>query len=131
MTEVPEAARLPHDQLVKIGASYNDALDDNDGSLMPFADDCERCENGMVTAAPNLPPYPDISRRCKGQLDSNGMVYISTIGSRRLFAADPVTGLAMGFSHFAYLQGGRRRKVHEIEAMDFIAPYSAPSGWDG
>ena len=35
------------------GASYYDALDDNDGSLMPFAEDCARHENGMVTAAPN------------------------------------------------------------------------------
>lgn len=104
LAEVPAASRMPHDKLVKLGASYYDALDDNNGSLMPFAKDCERRENGMITAAPNLPPrdppYPDISRECKGQLDSNGMAYISTIGNRRLFAADPVTGLAMGLSHF-------------------------------
>lgn len=170
VTEVPANARQPHEQLVKIGAGYYDALDDNDGSLMPFAADCERRENGMVTAGPNLPPrdppYPDISRECKGQLDSNAMAYISTIGNRRLFAADPVTGLAMGFSHFHHAmdnlpyevtlkdgtKGKRDRdsirpdafdlpaahifkvgadgKVHEIEAMGFLADYNAPSGWD-
>lgn len=106
VTEVPEANRLPHDELVRIGASYYDALDDNDGSLMSFAEDCARHENGMVSAGPNLPPrdppYPDISRECQGQLDSNAMEYISLIDNRRLFAADPVTGLAMGFSHFRH-----------------------------
>ncbi len=166
VSEVPPAGRLPHDQLVKIGASYYDALDDNDGSKMPFAQDCERHENGSVTAAPNLPPrdppYPNISRECKGQLDSNGMAYISTIGNRRLFAADPVTGLAMGLSQFHHaldnlpypvtLKDGTRgvrtaesigrgpfdlpaahifkvgadHKVHEIEAMGFIADYNSP-----
>ncbi len=104
VTEVPASARISHDRLVAIGASYYDALDDNDGTKMPFADDCARHENGMVTAAPDLPPrdppYPNISRQCKAQLDSNGMAYISTIGNRRLFAADPVTGLAMGLSQF-------------------------------
>ncbi len=170
LEEVPSAARLPHDKLVAIGASYYDALDDNNGSLMPFAKDCERRENGMVTAAPNLPPrdppYPNISRECKGQLDSNAMAYISTIGNRRLFAADPLTGLAMGLSHFHHAMDnlpypvtlkdgtkgmrdndsigrgpfdlpaahifkiGADGKVHEIEAMGFIAPYNAPSGWE-
>jgi hypothetical protein len=169
VTEVPASARLKHDQLVAIGASYYDALDNNDGSLMPFAMDCERRENGMVTAAPNLPPrdppYPNISRECKGQLDSNAMAYISAIENRRLFAVDPVTGLAMGFSHFRHaldnmpypvtLKDGTKGKrdkdsigrgpfdlpaahifkigadgkVHEIEAMGFVAPYNAPTGW--
>ena len=170
VTEVPEAARLPHDELVRIGASYYDALDDNNGSLMPFAEDCERHENGMVTAAPNLPPrdppYPNISRECKGQLDSGAMAYIATIDNRRLFAVDPVTGLAMGLSHFRHpldnmpyevtLKDGTKGertaesigrgpfdlpaahifkigadgKVHEIEAMGFILPYNAPTGWE-
>ncbi len=171
VSEVPVSSRISHARLVAIGASYYDALDDNDGSKMPFAADCARHENGMVTAAPNLPPrdppYPNISRQCKAQLDSNGMAYISTIGNRRLFAADTVTGLSMGLSQFHHALDnlpypvtlkdgtkGERRidsigrtdpfdlpaahifkvgadgKVHEIEAMGFIAPYNAPSGWE-
>jgi hypothetical protein len=94
------------------------------------------------------------------------MAYISTIDNRRLFAADPVTGLAMGFSHFRHaldnmpyevtLKDGSKGQrdvdsigrgpfdlpaahifkvgadglVHEIEAMGFIAPYNAPTGWE-
>jgi hypothetical protein len=108
-TQVPEGQRLPHDELIRIGASYYDALDDNDGSKMPFAADCERHENGMVTAGKNVGPppgwepgQPRTATDCKGQLDSQTFVYIDRIENRRMIAADPVTGLVMGFSHFRH-----------------------------
>jgi hypothetical protein len=171
VTEIPEGERMDHDELVKIGASYYDALDDNDGSLMPFAEDCQRQENGMITAGadagagPNNAGTGSIPRDCAGQLSSNAMAYITSIDNRRVFAADPVTGLVMGLSHFRhsmdtgpyeviYTDGskgmyepsfgfgpfdlpaahiykiGADGKVHEIEAMGFIAPHNAPTGWE-
>ena len=113
LAEVPEDNRMDHDTLVKIGASYYDALDDNDGTLMPFAEDCERHENGMVTAGPGPRRGPNIpgtdpnqsapvARDCAGQLDSKTFTYIDRIENRRVFAADPVTGLVIGFSHFRH-----------------------------
>jgi hypothetical protein len=109
VSEVPAASRQDHEDLVEIGLSYYDALDDNDGSLMPFADDCQRHENGMVTAGPEAGPGPNadperapVARLCGPQLDSQSFVYIDRIENRRLIAADPVTGLAMGFSHFRH-----------------------------
>lgn len=108
LAEVPEGSRMDHDALIKLGASYYDALDDNDGSLMPFAEDCERHENGMITAGANAGPGPNgpgphpIARDCKGQLDSKVMTYITRIDNRRVFAADPQTGLVMGLSHFRH-----------------------------
>ncbi len=109
VSEIPEESRLPHDELGEIGLSYYDALDDNDGSLMPFADDCQRHENGMVTAGPEAgggpnadPDRAPVARLCAPQLDSQSFVYIDRIENRRLVAADPVTGLAMGFSHFRH-----------------------------
>ena len=169
VTEIPEGQRIGHDELVKIGASYYDALDDNDGTLMPFAPDCERHENGMITAGANAGAGPNnagtgnIARDCAGQLSSKVMTYISRIENRRLFAADPVTGLAMGLSHFRHAMDtgpyevintdgstqefemkfdpfdlpaahvfkiGADGMVHEIEAMGFMAPYNAPTGWE-
>ena len=106
---MPPAGRKSHDELVKIGLSYYDALDDNDGSLMPFADDCQRHENGMVTAGPEAGPGPNadpsrapVARLCAPQLSSKTFTYIDRIENRRLIAADPVTGLSMGFSHFRH-----------------------------
>ncbi|WEK45920.1 MAG: hypothetical protein P0Y56_12915 [Candidatus Andeanibacterium colombiense] len=106
LAEVPEANRKSEADLLKIGASYYDALDDNDGTKMPFAADCERHENGMVTAGPKAGPGPNgpqphpIAHDCAGQLSSKVMTYIGKIDNRRVFAADPVTGLVMGLSHF-------------------------------
>jgi hypothetical protein len=106
---VPSGSRRSHDDLVEVGLSYYDALDDNDGSLMPFAEDCQRHENGMITAGPEAGPGPNadpnrapVARLCGPQLTSKTFVYIDRIENRRLFAADPVTGLAMGFSHFRH-----------------------------
>jgi hypothetical protein len=108
LAEVPEANRMAHDALIALGATYYPALDDNDGTLMPFAEDCQRHENGMVTAGPQAGPGPNgpqphpIARDCAGQLSSKAMTYITTIDNRRVFAADPVTGLVMGLSHFRH-----------------------------
>src|SRR5690606_24162012 len=40
LAEVPAESRKSGDELIAIGETYYPALDDNDGSLMPFADDC-------------------------------------------------------------------------------------------
>lgn len=109
LAEVPEANRKSADELLAIGATYYDALDDNDGSLMPFAEDCARHENGIETAGPGPsqgnfgdPNASPVARDCAGQLTSNTMAYITKIDNRRVFAADPVTGLVMGLSHFRH-----------------------------
>ncbi|MBN8831461.1 MAG: hypothetical protein J0G94_12770 [Sphingomonadales bacterium] len=119
---IPEAQRKSHDELVKIGLSYYDALDDNDGSKMPFAPDCSRNENGLTTAgegaqgAPNTDPkLPPIARDCKGQLDSKTFTYIDKIENRRLIAADPVTGLAMGFSHLRHPMNNLPYKIVHVD----------------
>jgi hypothetical protein len=168
LAEIPRGERLPAHELRAIGATYYNALDDNDGSLAPFAPDCERHENGLVTAGPNLPPsppipgFPAVAADCTGQLDSQIFTYVGRIDNRRVFAADPVTGLAMGLSHFRHpmdnvpydviladgsvvsfapdfdpfdlpaahiFKIGADRRLHEIEATGFVAPFNSPTGW--
>ena len=109
---VPESERMPRAELARIAGAYYDALDESDGNLAPFADDCEREENGMITAGPMLAPAPfdsvdvngrsppPVSRDCRGQMTSRRFAYIDSIDNRRVFAVDPVQGLAMGLSHF-------------------------------
>ena len=104
--EIPDGQRLPEQALLAIGASYYDALVRNDSSLSPLAADCERHENGLVTAGPDrgAPPpgssFPAVPGGCSAQIDSKAFTYIADIDNRRVFAADPVTGLAMGLSQF-------------------------------
>ena len=111
-TVVPERERMPRDALAKIAGSYYDSLDMSDGALAPFAADCQREENGLITAGPGLPPAPfdgvdvngrsppAVARDCTGQMSSRRFAYIDSIDNRRIVAIDPVQGLAMGFSHF-------------------------------
>jgi hypothetical protein len=123
-TEIPEDKRMPHAELIRIGLSYYDALDDNNGELTPFAADCERHENGMITAggppsnAPVIPgttAAPQVSRDCREQLNSNTFQYIDRIENRRVFAADPQTGLVMGLSHFRHPMDNLPYKVKAID----------------
>ena len=53
--DISAAERTPRDQMLDIGLSYYDALADDDGSLSPFADDCERRENGGVSVGGRRP----------------------------------------------------------------------------
>ena len=109
---VPEAERSARAELAAIAASYYDALDESDGDRAPFAAACERQENGMITAGFRLAPAPFdsvdvngrsppvVARDCVGQMSSRRFAYIDSIDNRRVFAVDPVQGLAMGLSHF-------------------------------
>lgn len=104
---VPEAERMSRDDLIAIGGRYYDALVAADGSLAPFAADCQREENGMITAGLGVVPAEDAGENappptamdCAGQLSSKRFAYIDSIDNRRLIA-DPVQGLVMGLSHF-------------------------------
>jgi hypothetical protein len=165
-TPVPPAQRNTREQMLKIGASYYDALDDNDGHKAPFADDCVRRENGMQTTGNPPPAQPGGfgatgALGCAAQLDTGTFQYIDKIDDRRVEIADPETGLVLGLSHFHHpmkqkfvtikgvpgvekidmpfdafdlpaahifkVSGG---KIHEIEAMGFMADYQSPTGWE-
>ena len=124
LADVPEAQRQPHDNLLRIGVQYYDALDDNIGARMPFAEDCQRRENGMTTAGegaagpPNADPkIPPVDNHCAAQMDSNSFQYIKYINNRRMIAADPVTGLVIGFSHLRHPFDNLPYNVKHVNGM--------------
>jgi hypothetical protein len=114
--EVPYEYADSRGRMLHIAKSYYDALDLNNGSLAPFASDCERRENGIRTApsgglASSGPALPGAPVRvpglqgmldCKTQLDTQTFEYITKIDNRRVDIADEKTGLAVGFSHFRH-----------------------------
>jgi hypothetical protein len=142
--EVPYEYRDSRGRLLHIAKSYYDALDLNNGSLAPFAPDCERRENGMRTAPfggvipgpgiPGAPPRPPSlvgMQDCKSQLDSQAMAYITSIDNRRVEIADEVTGLALGFSHFRHAMTAKEYKIvndpaREVNTMNFN-PFDLPA----
>jgi hypothetical protein len=138
LEDVPAAERMPRWQLLKIGRSYYDALTKEDGTLAPFAKECERHENGMTTAGgppPKLPSGPDakidpemkeileamaasgpVANTCEAQISTGAFAYITEILDRRVLIADQQKGLAVGFSMF----------YHDSTLKEF--PYKKPSG---
>lgn len=168
VSAVDDPYRDSRGRLLAISASYYDALDLNNGSLAPFADDCVRFENGGQSVRKAVPAGPSDDEfapfgamGCAAQLDSQVMAYITSIDDRRVWIADEANGLVFGLSHFRHamdkqeipvfgVPGVKTRKlpykpfdlpavhvfkiwggqIHEIEAIGFLAPYQAPTGWE-
>ena len=112
--EIPKAEQTKREDLIKIGLSYYDALTGEDGTLVPFAKECERHENGMVTGqAVRFHLRQSLAARCpredletfretvKGRSASGVFSYITEI-KPRLVVADVQKGLAVGFSMFRH-----------------------------
>jgi hypothetical protein len=101
MEVIPEDKRLHRADLITIGNSYFTGLDtDEHGRNVSFDPECQRRENGMVTA--NNPDFPKGSMQwmgCKEQFDTGFSVIVTDIRERR-FIADPATGLSFGFGYF-------------------------------
>jgi hypothetical protein len=136
VTIVPADARSTREQLLKIGASYYDALDTNNGRAAPFADDCVRRENGMQTTSNPPPATPGGlatmgSLGCAAQLDTGTFTYIDTIDNRRVDIADVETGLVFGLSHFHHSMKQKFvpiKGVPGVEKVDLnIQPFDLPA----
>lgn len=144
LMEVPYDYADSRGRLIGIAKSYYPALDWNNGSLSPFAPDCERRENGMRTAPnggvaggagmPGAAPRPPSLRGmhdCKSQIDSQNFGYIDTIDNVRVEIADEKLGLAVGFSQFRHSMTRNEFPVlndpeRKTMTVDF-APFDLPA----
>jgi hypothetical protein len=122
--EIPYEYADSRGRLIHIAKSYYDALDLNNGSLAPFASDCERRENGSRTAPSggplSGPDIPGAAQRpigllgmvdCRSQIDMQTFEYISEIAGRRVEIADEKTGLAIGFSDFGHAMQKKQFRI--------------------
>lgn len=135
LTVVPAAERSSREELLKIGASYYDALVNSDGHAAPFADDCLRRENGMQTTGNPPPATPGRGTMgamgCSAQLDTRVMSYIKRIEPRRVEIADVETGLVFGLSQFRHPMEEKSLKivgVPGVESVDMpFKPFDLPA----
>ncbi len=164
------AERSPRSEMLRIANSYYEAIVRDDGSVAPFADECQRRENGGITAndqeqTPEEAKADDFSvfrkMRCAEQLSTGVMSYITDIKRRRLLAVDEEKGLVFAFSIFvhdgepkvmkikgvpgiserpnaygpfdlpaAHVFKIRNGRIHEIEAIGYVAGRGVKSGWE-
>ena len=141
--------RTPRDQMLDIGLSYYDALTGEDGTLAPFAQECERRENGGTSvggkrapkppaAKPQTPPAqppgdPEMAKlgmaiaaapnTCEGQRSAGVFAYITEIRNRRLLVIDEQKGLAVGFSNFYHDSKLKTMKLKGVPGLDSVPSY--------
>ncbi len=147
--DLAPADRTPRDQMLDIGLSYYDALTGEDGTLAPFAAECERRENGSTSvggkrpaskptdAKPQFPPPagvdPEMAKlgmalaaapnTCEGQISAGVWAYITEIENRRLLVIDEQKGLAVGFSNFYHDSKLKTAKLKGIPGMETVPSY--------
>jgi hypothetical protein len=109
--KLDESERVSREEMLKAANAYYDAIEQSDGTVAPFADECQRHEGG-ITSANNQEPLPEDAEttfgamaafgrmKCGEQLSTGIMGYITDINQRRLFAVDEEMGLVMAFSMF-------------------------------
>ena len=117
---VPPAERMSREDLVKTANMYFTGMQQNDGKgVYPFADDCNRIENGSLTT--NVPPadgkpVPDpktatnysASWSCRQQFESGLLHFVTRIRDRRYVAVDPERGMVFSFAFFDHSAGSTR-----------------------
>lgn len=132
---VPKADRTPRAQMLKIANSYYTALVTADANNAPFADDCVRRENGMQTTGNPPSKTPGFGTTgamgCEAQLKTHTFDYITRIEPRRIWIADPETGLAFGLSQFRQPMEKKYVKlvgVPGVEKIDMnFKPFDLPA----
>jgi hypothetical protein len=117
---VPPSERMSRADLIKTANMYFSGMQKNDGKgVYPFADDCNRIENGSFTT--NVPVAPGRARpdpktanmyssnwSCKEQFDSGLLHFVTRIRDRRFVAVDPERGLVFSFIFFDHSAGDTR-----------------------
>ncbi|MGB6452568.1 MAG: hypothetical protein WBE92_17600 [Steroidobacteraceae bacterium] len=117
---IPPAERLSRADLVRIANMYFSGMQQNDGKgEYPFAEDCNRIENGTFTTNVPTPPGqkrpdPKTSSRysaqwsCMEQFKSGLLHFVTRIRDRRYVAVDPERGIVFAFVFFDHSAGDTR-----------------------
>jgi hypothetical protein len=117
---IPVVARATREELIATSDKYFTGMASNDGKGdYPFADDCNRIENGGMTT--NVPPpagQPRVDPKtstnysaqwsCMEQFKSGLLHFVTRIRDRRYVATDPESGIVMAFGFFDHEAGDTR-----------------------
>jgi hypothetical protein len=118
--EIRAGERLSRADLLRLANLYFSGLERNDGKgEYPFANDCNRIENGTHTT--NVPTPPGQTRpdpktatnysaqwSCMEQFKSGLLHFVTRIRDRRFVALDPERGLVFAFGFFDHSAGDTR-----------------------
>lgn len=130
----PKMERIPREKMIEIANSYYEAIVQDNGNVAPFAEECERRENGSISANDQTQkPGVDIfsTIKCKEQLSTGRMLYITSITDRRVFAVDEEKGLVFAFSIFRHSGEPKVMKITGVPGVTELAnewgPFELPA----
>ncbi len=143
---VPPSERMSREALLKTANMYFSGMQLNDGKgVYPFADDCDRFENGSrstnvpppaVTDQPRQPrPDPKTASTyssqwsCKEQFESGLIHFVTRIRDRRFVAVDQERGLVFSFAFFDH-SAGETRHFKAPDGRAVIAGPTTPWTWE-
>ena len=137
----PAADRASRAELVRVANMYFSGMQLNDGKgKYPFADDCDRLENGgKTTNAPGRggAPKPDPKTAtnysamwsCREQFESGLLHFVSRIRDRRYVAVDEERGLVAAFAFFDH-DGGPSRYFQTPDGRKIVGGPTEPWTWE-
>ncbi len=139
---VPPDQRDSREDMFRIADLYFESIEQDDGSVAPFADDCVRHENGTQTTTNEQPDPDDFGDSpmeqyrlamarvdacgCAKQIDAMNLSYISSIQPRHLSIIDEELGLVFGFPMFVHLGDVQFVKIIGVPGVDTIPKRFAP-----
>ena len=135
LADVPADERTPREEMINAADNYFEAIEHNDGSLAPFAKDCDRRENGAKTTNNNPPvPWPVPlgspeadrgmaligSLGCAAQLDTGVMAFITRLWPRRIDVVDEEKGLVVTFVMFNHRGGSGSLPIKGVDGVSSL-----------
>ncbi|HEU4617977.1 MAG TPA: hypothetical protein VFV10_08040 [Gammaproteobacteria bacterium] len=119
-TAIPDSARMSRHDIITTANKYFSGMQQNDGKGdYPFAEDCDRYENGGHTT--NAAPRPGETRpdpatannysatwTCLEQFKSGLLHFVTRIRDRRYVAVDQERGVVMAIAFFDHMAGSTR-----------------------
>jgi len=140
LERLPKLQRVPRTQMQKIANSYYEAIVQDNGKVAPFADECERRENGGISANYQSQTREEAKKddfsvfrkmTCSDQLTTGVMSYITDINRRRVFAVDEEKGLVFAYSIFVHDGNPKVMKIVGVpgitERPNTYGPFDLPA----
>lgn len=141
LATVPPSERVSRAAMIATANKYFTGMQMNDGKGdYPFADDCNRLENGsqstnVPTPAGQTRPDPKTSSNysaqwsCMEQFKSGLLHFVSRIRDRRFVAVDAERGIVFAFTFFDH-EGGDTRHFTTPDGRQIMAGPVQPWTWE-
>jgi hypothetical protein len=141
LATVPPSERMSRAKMIATANKYFTGMQKNDGKGdYPFADDCNRLENGSQTTNAPTPagqtrPDPKTSSNysaqwsCMEQFKSGLLHFVSRIRDRRYVAVDEERGIVFAFGFFDH-EGGDTRHFTTPDGRQIVAGPVQPWTWE-